>query len=151
VPTLVAAAYQQLFIDEILIQGRFAWLKPLLLAMGVTALVRLAAVSLQQTYLTRLEIRLALTESVKFLQHVLRLPVTFFQYRFAGDIVGRIVSTERVARLISGELATTAISLSTLICYLRWSLAVDPGPPQGPPPDRRRLAERPAPPWRYPQ
>src|SRR5271157_4126451 len=69
--------------------------------------------------------------------------------RFAGDIVGRIVSTERVARLISGELATTAISLSTLICYLRWSLAVDPGPPRGPPPDRRRLAERPAPSWRY--
>src|SRR5271157_5891482 len=69
--------------------------------------------------------------------------------RFAGDIVGRIVSTERVARLIPGELTTTAISLLTLICYLRWSRAVDPEPPRGPPPDRRRLAERPAPAWGY--
>ena len=126
IPTLVAAAYQRLFIDEILVQGRFAWLKPLLFAMGVTALVRLAAVSLQQVYLTRLEIRLALTESVKFLQHVLRLPVTFFQYRFAGDIVGRIVSTERVARLISGELATTAVSLLTLVFFVAAMLPYDP-------------------------
>jgi len=94
--------------------------------MGVTALVRLAAVSLQQVYLTRLEVRLALTESVKFLQHVLRLPVTFFQYRFAGDIVGRIVSTERVARLISGELATTAVSLLTLVFFVAAMLPYDP-------------------------
>ena len=126
IPTLVAAAYQRLFIDEILVQGRFTWLKPLLFAMGVTALVRLAAVSLQQVYLTRLEIRLALTESVKFLQHVLRLPVTFFQYRFAGDIVGRIVSTERMARLISGELATTAVSLLTLVFFVAAMLPYDP-------------------------
>src|SRR5271165_1241166 len=125
IPTLVAAAFQRLFIDEILVQGRFAWLKPLLFAMGVTALVRLAAVSLQQVYLTRLEIRLALTESVKFFQHVLRLPVTFFQYRFAGDIVGRVVSTARVARLISGELATTAVSLLTLIFFVAAMLPYD--------------------------
>ena len=126
IPTLVAAAFQRLFIDEILVQGRFAWLKPLLIAMAVTAIVRLAAVTLQQIYLTRLEIRLALTESVKFLQHVLRLPVTFFQHRFAGDIVGRIVSTERVARLISGELAITAVSLLTLVFFVAVMLPYDP-------------------------
>ncbi len=93
IPTLATAGFQRLFVDEILVQGRYAWLKPLLFAMGLTAMISLAAVGLQQVYLTRLEIRLALTESVKFLQHVLRLPLTFFQYRFAGDIVGRIVST----------------------------------------------------------
>ena len=94
--------------------------------MGLTALVRLAAVALQQVYLTRLEIRLGSTESVRFLQHVLRLPVTFFQYRFAGDIVGRVVSTARVARLISGELATTAVSLLTLVFFVAAMLPFDP-------------------------
>ena len=126
IPTLVAAAFQRVFIDEILVQGRIDWLKPLLIAMGITALVRLAAVALQQVYLTKLEIRLALTESVRFLQHVLRLPVTFFQYRFAGDIVGRVVSTARVARLISGELATTAVSLLTLVFFVAAMLPFDP-------------------------
>lgn len=126
IPTLAAAAFQRLFIDEILVQGRFTWLKPLLIAMGLTAVVKLAAVSLQQIYLTRLEIRLSLSESVKFLQHVLRLPVTFFQYRFAGDVVNRIISTERVARLVSGELATTAVSLLTLVFFVAVMLPYDP-------------------------
>ena len=125
IPTLATAGFQRLFVDEILVQGRYAWLKPLLFAMGLTAMISLAAVGLQQVYLTRLEIRLALTESVKFLQHVLRLPLTFFQYRFAGDIVGRIVSTERVARLISGELATTAVSLLTLVFFVALMLPYD--------------------------
>jgi NHLM bacteriocin system ABC transporter peptidase/ATP-binding protein/NHLM bacteriocin system ABC transporter ATP-binding protein len=118
VPTLLAAGYQRTFIDEILVQRRLTWLKPLLIAVGITALVRLAAVALQQVYLTRLEVRLALGESVRFLQHVLRLPVSFFQHRFAGDIVGRIGSTARVAHLISGELATTAVSLLTLVFFI---------------------------------
>jgi NHLM bacteriocin system ABC transporter peptidase/ATP-binding protein/NHLM bacteriocin system ABC transporter ATP-binding protein len=125
IPTLVTAAYQRVFVDEILVQNHRDWLRPLLIAMALTALVRLAAVALQQVYLTRLETRLGLTESVRFLEHVLRLPVSFFQHRFAGDIVGRIMSSARVARLISGELATTAVSLLTLVFFVAAMLPQD--------------------------
>jgi NHLM bacteriocin system ABC transporter peptidase/ATP-binding protein/NHLM bacteriocin system ABC transporter ATP-binding protein len=118
VPNLVSAAFQRIFIDDILIERRLGWLKLLLFAMAVTALARLAAAWLQQLYLNRLEIRLALVESVEFLWHVLRLPVTFFQRRWTGDIVNRAASTARVAQLMSGELATTAASLLTLIAYV---------------------------------
>ena len=51
--------------------------------------MRLAAAGLQQVYLTRLEVRLTLAESLGFIWHVLRLPVAFFQRRFTGDIVSR--------------------------------------------------------------
>ena len=125
IPTLVSAAYQRVFIDEVLIQGRLNWFKPLLLAMGVTAMVQLAAAALQQVYLTRLEIRLGLTEALTFLQHVLRLPLDFFQHRFAGDIVSRAISTARVARLISGELATTLVSLISLVFFVAAMLPFD--------------------------
>ena len=126
IPTLLSASFQRVFFDEILIQGRRDWLKPVLIAMGLTALVRLAAVSLQQAHLTRLEIRLALSESVRFLKHVLELPLSFYQQRFAGDIVSRIMSAGRVARLISGELATTAVSLLTLVVFVAAMLPHDP-------------------------
>ncbi|QEH36011.1 Lactococcin-G-processing and transport ATP-binding protein LagD [Aquisphaera giovannonii] len=126
IPSLAAAGYQRIFVDEILIQGRRDWLGPLLLAMGATAAARLAAVTLQQVYLTRLEVRLALTEAVRFLRHVLRLPIDFFQRRYAGDIVGRVVSTATVARLISGELATTAVGFLSLALYVAAMLPQDP-------------------------
>ena len=58
--------------------------------------------------------------------HVLRLPVAFFQHRWTGDIVSRASSTARVAGLISGELATTAVSLLTLVVYVAVMLPYDP-------------------------
>jgi NHLM bacteriocin system ABC transporter peptidase/ATP-binding protein/NHLM bacteriocin system ABC transporter ATP-binding protein len=118
IPNLVSAAFQRVFIDDILVERRLGWLKPLLFAMVLTAVVRLAALALQQLYLRRLESRLTLVESVEFLWHVLRLPVMFFQRRWTGDIVNRAASTARVAQLMSGELATTAASLLTLAIYV---------------------------------
>ena len=59
--------------------------------MAVTAAFRLAAAGLEQAYLTRLEIRLTLVESIGFMWHVLRLPITFFQHRWTGDLVGRAI------------------------------------------------------------
>ncbi len=126
IPNLVSAAFQRVFIDEILVEGHRNWLKPLLLAMLLTAALRLAAAGLERVYLTRLEIKLTLGESLMFLWHVLRLPVAFFQHRYTGDIVSRAASTARVAGLISGELATTAVSLLTLVFYVAVMLPYDP-------------------------
>jgi NHLM bacteriocin system ABC transporter peptidase/ATP-binding protein/NHLM bacteriocin system ABC transporter ATP-binding protein len=126
IPNLAAAAFQRLFFDGILVEGHREWLRPLLLAIGATAVMRLAAAGLQQVYLTRLEIRLMLAESLSFMRHALRLPVAFFQLRFTGDIVTRANQSSRVAELISGELATTAVSLLTLVVYVAVMLPFDP-------------------------
>ena len=126
IPSLVTAAFQRVFMDEILVQGHHQWLKPLLFAMVLTAILRIAAAALQQLYLTRLEVKLTLEESLKFLGHVLRLPLTFFQRRYTGDIVARVGSTARVASLLSGELATTAVSLLTLVAYVAVMLPYEP-------------------------
>ncbi len=126
VPDLARAALQRVFIDEILLEGRVSWLRPLLVAMAATALLRLAARALEHVYLTRLELRLALAESLDFVWHVLRLPISFFQRRLTGEIVSRAESAARVAGLISGELATTAVSLLTLGVYIAVILPYDP-------------------------
>src|SRR5262249_5269435 len=126
IPDLLAAAFQRVFLDEILVAGHHDWLKPMLLAVAATALVRLAAAGIQQLHLTRLEIRLTLSESLGFLRHALRLPGSFFQRRFTGDLVTRATRAARVAELISGELATTAVSLLTLVAYVAVMLPYDP-------------------------
>ncbi len=125
IPDLAAASLQRVFIDGILVEGHLTWLRPLLFAVAATALMRLAAAGLQQVYLTRLEVRLTLAESLGFLRHALQLPVVFFQRRFTGDIVARASQTARVAGLISGELATTAVSLLTLVVYVALMLPYD--------------------------
>src|SRR5205823_849537 len=86
---LVIPTFLRIFVDHILIGGE-NWIAALLIAMGLTALLRAVLVGLQQHYLLRFETKLAVSSSGKLLWHVLRLPVEFFAQRYAGDISSRV-------------------------------------------------------------
>mgnify|MGYP006280230693 CR=1 FL=1 len=82
-PGLAIPIFSQVFVDKILIDGMLNWTVPLLLGMALTAVLRGAFTFLQQTYLLRLEMRLALSSSNTFVWHVLRLPIEFFNQRLS--------------------------------------------------------------------
>lgn len=126
VPGLAVPVFSQVFIDSYLIGRLDGWVKPLLFGMAFTAVLRAALTWLQQTYLMRLESRLSLAASAQFFWHVLRLPVDFFNQRYAGDIAQRVGSNDSIARLLSGQLATNAVALVTLVFYAAVMLAYDP-------------------------
>lgn len=117
IPGLAIPVFSRIFVDDILLSGRDSWVTPLLLGMGITAALRGLLTWLQQYYLLRLETKIALTTSGQFLWHILRLPSEFFSQRFAGDITSRMQSNDRVAKLLSGQLATTALNLVMIIFY----------------------------------
>ena len=110
-PGLVIPVFSKVFVDDILIQGSRTWLRPLLLAMVVTALVSGLLTYLQQRGLLRMEMKLALGPRADFFWHVLRLPMEFFAQRFGGDIVSRVEINDTVASLLSGELATNLVNI----------------------------------------
>jgi len=117
IPGLVIPAFGRVFVDEVVVGGAASWVKPLLLAMGLTALLRGGLTALQKHVLGRIETKLALTTSSRFLWHVLRLPVEFFQQRMAADVGSRVGANDRIAQLLSGELATTVLSLLTVVFF----------------------------------
>jgi NHLM bacteriocin system ABC transporter peptidase/ATP-binding protein len=116
-PGLVAPTFNKIFIDDILIRGLGDWMRPLILAMVVAALITGGLVAFQQAYLLRLEGRLSLWSSSSFFWHILRLPVQFFTQRFAGDIGARVSLNDRVSGLLSGELATTGVNVLMVGVY----------------------------------
>lgn len=117
IPGIVSPVFSGIFVDKILIHHLEGWIKPLLLGLAVTAFLQAMLTGLQQYYLLRLETHLALKTASQFFWHILQLPITFFAQRYAGDISSRVAANDKVARLLSGELATTFISLITLIFY----------------------------------
>jgi NHLM bacteriocin system ABC transporter peptidase/ATP-binding protein len=118
VPALISPVYTQLFVDRFLVQGASEWVTPLLVVMVLTAALIGFLTWLQQTYLLRLQVKLSVTTSSRFLWHVLRLPVQFFSQRYAGEIGSRVALNDLVATLLSGQLATTVITILTLVFYL---------------------------------
>ncbi len=110
-PGVVVPVFSRIFVDAILVPGTTSWLRPVLLAMAVTAVVSGLLTYLQQRGLLAMETRLATAGSARFFWHVLRLPMEFFSQRFGGDIVSRVEINNTVASLLSGELATSLVSL----------------------------------------
>ncbi|MDZ8092418.1 MAG: NHLP family bacteriocin export ABC transporter peptidase/permease/ATPase subunit [Nostoc sp. DedQUE05] len=117
-PRLAVPAFSQVFIDEILIQDRQDWLRPLLLGMLLTTLLRAFLARLRLTYLRRLMVKLSVSTSGHFLWHILRLPIGFYDQRFAGEISSRVQLNDRVAEVLSGSLATTVIDAVMMVFYL---------------------------------
>nr|WP_254722085.1 NHLP family bacteriocin export ABC transporter peptidase/permease/ATPase subunit [Kovacikia minuta] len=117
--------FSQIFVDDILIQGRQQWLRPLLIGMGVTAILQGGLTLLRLRYLRRLKIKLSVGMSSRFLWHILRLPVGFYAQRFAGEISNRTALNDQVAEVLSGKLATTAIDAVMVIFYALVMLQYD--------------------------
>lgn len=116
-PGLAVPIFSQIFVDDILLGNNDSWLAPLLLGMALTATLRGTLTWLQQHYLLKLERKISITTSAKFLWHLLHLPDEFFSQRSAGEITSRMQSNDRVARLLSGQVANTILSLLTIVFY----------------------------------
>ncbi len=117
IPGLAMPTFSRIFVDQILINNREDWLRPLILAMLFTAVISALLTRLQLQLLRRLKIKLAMGMSSKFIWHLLHLPVSFYDQRFAGEISSRIQLNDDLADLLSGELATTVISAIMVIFY----------------------------------
>jgi ATP-binding cassette subfamily C protein len=115
---LVVPVFSQVFVDEILVQGRQQWLRPLMIGMVIAAILQGLLTLFQLRYLRRLKIKLSVGMSSRFLWHILRLPVGFYAQRFAGEISNRTGLNDQVAEVLSGKLATTAIDVVMVVFYV---------------------------------
>jgi ATP-binding cassette subfamily C protein len=117
IPGLVLPVFNQIFVDTILVENRLDWVRPLILGMSITVLIQALLTLLQRRFLRKLNIKLSVEMSGKFLHHVLRLPVEFYAQRFAGEISNRVKINTKVAEVLSGQLARTVIDTVMVIFY----------------------------------
>jgi len=125
IPGLIIPSFFRIFIDSIILDGKIDWLYPLIFGMLLTALIRAVLTWLQKKYLLRLETKIAIKSSSEFLWHILRLPVVFFTQRFAGEISTRMTSNNRVASLLSGQLATVFLNVIVTLFFIILMLTYD--------------------------
>jgi NHLM bacteriocin system ABC transporter peptidase/ATP-binding protein len=124
-PGLLLPVFTQVFIDKVLISRLDSWLTPLLIGLGATALLRGVLTSLQQHYLLRLETRLSVASSSRFFWHIVRLPIDFYNQRYAGEIGSRVEMNEDVAAFLAGRLAQAVIDILMIVAYAALMFAYD--------------------------
>jgi len=117
VPGIVIPGLSKIFIDNVLLQGIHQWLVLLLSGFFITAVFRAILSWLQAYYLLRLDLKLMLTGSARLLWRVLRLPIVFFEQRYAGDIVERLGGNERIASILANDLSSSVVSLFSIFFF----------------------------------
>jgi NHLM bacteriocin system ABC transporter peptidase/ATP-binding protein len=117
-PGLVLPVLSQMFMDDILIGGYTDWLTKLLVAMGILVLLKAGLTYYRNTVLQRLRSKMTLVSGLGFLQHMFRLPVSFFDQRYAGDLVGRVDNNTSVNEFLAGNLAETVLNIFVAVFYL---------------------------------
>jgi NHLM bacteriocin system ABC transporter peptidase/ATP-binding protein len=130
VPTTAAAMLTSIFADQVLNTGNTNWVTKIVVLAGFVTVLLLLLNLFQQRVLLRLRTKLSIRMSAGFLWHLLRLPTRFFDARSPGGLVSRVQLNSQVAELLSGQLATAAISVITMVLFgvvlvvLNWILAL---------------------------
>jgi NHLM bacteriocin system ABC transporter peptidase/ATP-binding protein len=116
-PNLIIPVFSRVYVDDLLVSGKQSWLQPLLLAMTVVIVIKGLLTFLQQHVLLRMETKLSLVSSSRFLWHVLQLPMEFFSQRYAGEVTSRVQLNDRLASLLSGDLASSLANVLFIGIY----------------------------------
>ncbi|NEP07108.1 MAG: NHLP family bacteriocin export ABC transporter peptidase/permease/ATPase subunit [Okeania sp. SIO4D6] len=117
IPGLTVPVFSQIFVDNILVENRTNWLRPLVLGMTIAMILQTLLTLLRLRYLRKLMIKLSVGMSSQFMWHILRLPVGFYAQRYAGEISDRVNINNEVAQVLSGQLATTVIDTVMIVFY----------------------------------
>ncbi|HUM83049.1 MAG TPA: NHLP family bacteriocin export ABC transporter peptidase/permease/ATPase subunit [Lachnospiraceae bacterium] len=125
-PGLAIPAFSQVFIDDILLHGNTKWLNGLLLAMIGTVLFQAALTWYRSVVLQKLELKLSLTSAFFFINHMFRLPISFFDQRHAGDLSQRVENNNNVSIFLAGELAESILNIFVAAFYLVLLLMYSP-------------------------
>lgn len=126
VPGVVLPVFAKIFVDGILMKQQEHWVTPMFIALCCTALIRASLTYLRASVILRLKTKLTVTGASAFVWRVLHLPMSFFSQRSPGEIAERIEASERVAEVISADMANAVLNWGTLLFFAVVLVGYDP-------------------------
>lgn len=118
VPGMVVPIFSQFFIDEILLGTHDDWMSAFLAVMGFTILFKQGLTYWRGMLLEKFQNKMALMSAHEFLSHMFRLPMSFFDQRYSGDLSQRVENNNNVSEFLAGDLAETVLNIFVAAFYL---------------------------------
>lgn len=125
-PGLLFPVLSQVFMDDVLVGGNTSWFSKLILFMCATLFLQGALTVYRNVVLARLQKKMVLLSAREFLHNMFRLPISFFDQRYIGDLSGRVSNNANVSVFLAGELAETVLNIFVAFFYLVLLLLYSP-------------------------
>jgi ATP-binding cassette subfamily B protein len=115
---LVTPLFTQLLLDRVVVQRSELTLTAVGLGLLIFSLFRVALSGLRQYLLAHTANRIDLALIVGFINHTFRLPLSFFESRYVGDIISRVQENRKIQRFLTGDALSIILDLLTVFIYL---------------------------------
>ena len=115
---LITPLFTQLILDRVVVQRSELTLFAVGLGLLIFSLFRVAITGLRQYLLDHTANKVDLALIVAFVRHTLRLPLSFFENRYVGDIISRVQENRKIQRFLSGEALSILLDLMTVFIYV---------------------------------
>lgn len=115
---LITPVFTQLLLDRVLVQRSVSTLNAVGFGMILFGLFRIAMGALRTYLLDHTATRISLAMVVGFIKHTFRLPLSYFESRYVGDIVSRIQENQKIQAFLTGETLSIMLDSLSLIVYL---------------------------------
>lgn len=125
-PGLLFPVLSQVFMDDVLVGGNTSWFSKLILFMCATVFLQVALTVYRNLVLTKFQKKMVLLSAREFIYNMFRLPISFFDQRYVGDLSGRVNNNANVSVFLAGELAETILNIFVAVFYLVLLLIYSP-------------------------
>ncbi|WP_427162591.1 peptidase domain-containing ABC transporter [Aliinostoc sp. HNIBRCY26] len=115
---LITPLFTQLILDRVVVQRSELTLFAVGLGLLIFNLFRVAMTGLRQYLLDHTANKIDVALIVAFIRHTLRLPLSFFESRYVGDIISRVQENRKIQRFLSGEALSILLDLLTVVIYV---------------------------------
>ncbi|MEM9925010.1 MAG: peptidase domain-containing ABC transporter [Cyanobacteria bacterium P01_D01_bin.50] len=115
---LVTPVFTQLLLDRVLVQRSLSTLNAVGLGMIVFGLFSIAMNGVRSYLLSHTANRISVSLLVGFIKHTFRLPLSYFESRYVGDIISRIKENQKIQSFLTGQTLSIVLDMLTLVVYL---------------------------------
>lgn len=126
IPGLILPVLSQSFVDDILIGGNYVWMEEVIIAMIAVLVFQAFFTWLKGKILLKYQVKISLTSAYKFVGHMLKLPISFFEQRYVGDLGERVGNNNNVNSFFSNSLAEVVLDALIAILYFGLMLIYSP-------------------------
>ncbi|MDJ0703176.1 MAG: peptidase domain-containing ABC transporter [Leptolyngbyaceae cyanobacterium MO_188.B28] len=115
---LFTPLFTQLLLDRVVVQRSTLTLTAVGIGLLLFSLFRVAMSALRRYLIYHTANRLDLSLIIGFINHTLRLPLSFFESRYVGDITSRVRESRKIRDFLTGEALTTVLDLMAVFVYV---------------------------------
>jgi ATP-binding cassette subfamily B protein len=108
----------QILLDHVVVQQSESTFTAIGVGLLVLSVFRAILSSLRQYLLFHTANRMDLALIVGFITHTLRLPLSYFETRYVGDITSRLHENQKIREFLTSDALTTFLDILTVFVYL---------------------------------